>query len=137
MTAKQWLSRSRRVDEEINALLRSYDEMKARLTSVTQRLTGETVQSTKDPHKFDKLAELSELIDERVDELVDIKRKTTDVISRVPDQRQREVLQRRYVANEAWEEIAVDMHYSYMQVHRFHGYGLNEVERILRDEGIL
>lgn len=137
MTAKQWLNRARRIDEEINALLKSYDDTKARLTSVVQRLSGETVQATKDPHKFDRLAELSELIDKRVNELVDTKRKTLEVIDRVPDQRQREVLERHYVGNEIFEKIAVAMHYSYPQVHRFHGYGLLEVERILRDEGIL
>lgn len=134
MTAKQWLSRARRVDLEITTLIRTYEETRDRLTNVTQRLTGETVQSTKDPHKFDRLAELGGAVDERIDELVALKTETVAAINKLPDEGQRAVLLRRYVAGETFEQIAVELNYSWRQVCRIHGYGLTEMERILTDE---
>ena len=53
MTAKQILSKGRGIDREINALIRTRDETKDRLTHITQNYDGDGAQSTKDPHKFD------------------------------------------------------------------------------------
>lgn len=124
MTIKQWLSRGRTIDREISTLLTAYEETKARLTKVTQTITGDIVQHDKDPHKFDRLAELGEKIDNKVDELVAIREEIFDAISKVENNAQREVLTRRYVIGETFEQIAVHMHYSYKQVCRIHGRAL-------------
>lgn len=134
MNTKQWLSRARRIDTEINSMLISYEETKAALTKVSQTLTGDTVQSTKDPHKFDRLAELSELIDRKVDELITVKGETVAAIGCLRNGNQRAVLYRRYIGNETFEQIAVGMNYSYKQVCRIHGRALIEMEAILHAE---
>ena len=124
MTIKQWLLRGRNIDREITVLLKAYEETKERLTKVTQTISGDIVQHDKDPHKFDRLAELGEKIDSKVDELVSIREEIYNTISKVPNDAQRELLVRRYIIGETFEQIAVGMHYSYKQICRIHGRAL-------------
>lgn len=131
MTSKQWLLRVRNIDREIDALLREKQATRDRLTNITQNYSGDGVQSTKDPHKFDRLAELDSLIDSRVSELVRIKAETLNVISCLDNRLQREILCERYLGNKTFEEIAVQVHYSYKQVCRIHGKALIAIAPII------
>ena len=49
-------------------------------------------------------------------------------IDAVPDAVQREVLERRYIGMQSLEKIAVEMNYSYRQVKRLHGWGLQKIQ---------
>lgn len=127
MTAKQWLSRGRGIDRELDALIRVRQETYDRLTSITPG-GGEGVSGTKDPHKFDRLAELDEMIQTRFEELLGIKTEILHAINTLQDSRLRQVMIGRYVELRTWEEIAETMHYSRPQVTRFHGYALAELK---------
>ena len=130
MTAKQWLGRARNIDHEIDNLIREKQRAKDRLTKITQSYESDGAQMTKDPHKFDRLAELENEIDQQVDELIETKREIMAVIKQLPDRRQRLVLMSYYIDGKTWEQTAVDLHYSYMHVMRLHGYALKDVENI-------
>lgn len=131
MTAKQWLMRARNIDREIDALLHSLSETRDRVLKITQSISGDTVQSTKDPHRYDRLAELEEEIDEKVDNLVRVKAEIVNTVARIDDQRLREILTRRYVDGATFEQIAVDMGFSWRQTHRLHGEALLRMEVVL------
>ena len=45
-------------------------------------------------------------------------------IEEVPDERERQVLTLRYIKGLKWEEIAVEMHVEWAQVHRIHARAL-------------
>ena len=45
-------------------------------------------------------------------------------IEEVPDERERQVLTLRYIKCLKWEEIAVEMHVEWAQVHRIHAKAL-------------
>lgn len=128
MTAKEWLRRGWKIDQEINSLLRTKRETRDRLTSITAGYEGDPVQGTRDPHKYDRLVELDSKIDERVDQLVQIKAEITEAIARVQDSRYRTLLTERYLCFRTWEQIAVDMNYSWKQIHRIHGEALIALE---------
>ena len=49
------------------------------------------------------------------------------LIASVPDQAQREVLTRRYIIGQRWEDIAECMGYSRQHVTRLHGYALQKM----------
>lgn len=49
-------------------------------------------------------------------------------ISMVPDPTEQEILSRRYLLNQSWEKIAVEMGYSYRNITRLHGYALKHFE---------
>lgn len=131
MTAKEWLMRAWRIDEEIETLRRSRDETFIRCTSVTPNYAGESVSGSKDPHKFDGLADYAVQINTKVDELIAIKREIETAIEQIENATYREILRRRYLCFDRWERIAADMNYSYMQVCRLHGQALQEIEDVI------
>lgn len=131
MNAKTWLGRARRIDAEIAALMEAREKMIALMTKVTQTLSGDVVQSTKDPHKFDRLAEFDSTIFQRVNELNETKIEILRGISKLKDGRYREVLIRRYVTMQTFSTIAGDMAYSERQVLRLHGRALLKMEELL------
>lgn len=131
MTAKQWLNRGRKIDEEIDKLIESRVAIMDRLTSITQNYDSDGSQATKDPHKYDKLVEFSGMIDERTDQLVAVKKEITAVINQLPDRRQRLVLMSYYIDGKTWEQTAVDLHYSWRQVMRIHGHALYEIKNVI------
>ena len=49
-------------------------------------------------------------------------------ISMVPDPTEQEILSRRYLLEQRWEKIAVEMGYSYRNITRLHGYALQHFE---------
>lgn len=101
------------------------------MTSITQNYDSDGAQSSKDPHKFDALVELEDKLDAKIDELYRIKNEILDTIFRLDDPRERMVLKGRYVDMKTWEQIAVEMSYSYMQVTRIHGYALNSIKDVI------
>ena len=137
MNTKQWLNRAKRIDEEIDSLIQTRDETLSRILSITQSYTADTVQSTKDPHKFDRLAGLEYDIDRKVDELIDVKREILSTIHQISDRRYRLVLMKRYIDYKTFERIAVEMHYSYQQICRLHGRALIEIGGIISESNSL
>ena len=137
MTAKEWLNRERTIDDEIDALNETRELMIAQLTKSTQTLTGDVVQSSKDPHKFDDLGDLAFQIDQAVKACHRVKTETLAVIQRVDNSVLRRLLVLRYLNGKSWESIAVEMHYSWRQVHRLHGRALIAVTEVLSNDGKL
>lgn len=136
MTTKEWFSRGRRLDEHIKSLMETRDKLYADMTSMTARYTGDVVDGTKDPHKYDALAVMEDMIDREVDRLYSIRMEIIAVTLRMADTRYRDLLNKRYLSNETWEQIAVEMHYSYMHVCRMHGEALKAAEEVIHDTGV-
>ena len=131
MTAKQWLNRARRIDREIRTLEEVIKSTRERLESVTQSYSGDGAQSTKDPHMFDRLVELESLVNEKIDEQIQIKTEILEAISQIRDRRQRIVLTEYYLNMKTWEQVAVEINYSWRQVMNIHGRALQEMQRII------
>ena len=131
MTAKQYLNRARRIDKEIDALLRLVQTTRESLESVTQNYDSDGATGTKNPHKFDRLVELESLVDQKVDELIALKTDILETISKLKDNRQRILLTKYYLQMLTWEQVAVDMDYSFQHTMRMHGYALREIDRII------
>ena len=131
MTAKQYLMRVRRVEKEINSLLMTIAETRDKLTKITQTYDGDGVQSTKDPHKYDRLVELESLCDDLINKQLEIKAEILRAIEQLEDRRYRLVLKEYYVDCKTWEQVAVDLNFSYMHVMRLHGYALNKIKDVI------
>lgn len=131
LTAKQYLNRVRRIDKEIEALLRMVRKTRESLESMTQNYDGDGAQSTKNPHKFDRLVELESMVDKKIDEQIDLKAEILNTIMQLDDRRQRLVLMEYYVEMKTWEQVAVDLNYSYMHITRLHGYALKEIGKLI------
>ena len=131
MTAKQYLNRVRRIDKEIEALLRLVQRTRESLETTTQNYEADGAQSTKNPHKYDRLVELESLVDAKIDEQISMKAEILATIMQLHDRRQRLVLMEYYVEMKTFEEIAVDIHYSWKQTHRIHARALKAIEEVL------
>ena len=136
MTTKEWFSRCRRLDKRIESLQRQRREEWERVTSMTANLSGEVVDGTKDPHKLDRYAEFDSLIGAEIRELLDIKCEVKAVIVQIPDYRYRDVLDKRYIEMKSWEQIAVEMNYTYRRVTQLHGEALKAAEDYIHDTSV-
>ena len=131
MNAKQFLSRGRWIEREITALIRTRDETRDRLTHITQNYDSDGAQSTKDPHKFDGLVELEYRLDERIDALYAVKAEILDTIGRLDDSRERIALQKYYIDMLSWEQVAVELNYTWRQTMRIRKTALEHIETII------
>ena len=131
MTAKQYLNRARRIDKEIDSLLQLVQSTRDSVESITQNYDSDGSQSTKNPHKFDRLVELESQVDEKIDELIALKSEILSTISKLKDNRQRIILTEYYLKMKTWEQVAVDMNYSFQHIMRLHGFALKEIQRLI------
>ncbi len=65
--------------------------------------------------------------DEALRKMVELRGRTEKMIAKVPDPVQREVLTRRYIIGQKWEDIAECMGYSRQHITRLHGYALKKM----------
>ena len=130
MTAKQFLSRGRWIEREITSLIRTRDETRDRLTHITQNYDGDGAQTTKDPHKFDSLVELEDKIGELIDRLYATKTEILGVIDRLEDRREFLALKVYYIDMKSWEQVAVELHYSWRQTMYIRKQAINNIALI-------
>lgn len=133
MTAKEYLRRAYKLNEEIDQLETAKHEMFSRITSITPDYNGDTVSGTKDPHKYDAYAQFAAEIDNRVDELINIKSDILNTINKVEDAKLRTLLIARYINFMTFESIAVMMNYDWRWIMQLHSRALMEIERILKN----
>ena len=131
MTTKEWLMRAWRIDREIDLLIDARRRALERATSVTSvpRDVHVTGSQPRGIRPMDTYAALSEQIDRRVDELAQVKAEILAAIEQVQDGTLRQLLMERYIHCRTWEQVAVDMHYSYSQVVKYlHPAALHAIE---------
>ena len=134
MTAKQYLNRVRRIEEDIAELMDTKTRAREAVERMTQNYSGDGAQVTKDPHKFDRLVVLDSLIDDLIDKQIAIKTETLETISKLSDNRMRLLLEKYYINMKSWHQVAREMHYSDSHMRKMHGHALLAVERIIKDD---
>ena len=134
MTVKQWLWRYQNADHKIESLLRERQDVYDRLIKITAALDGDAVSSTKDPHKFDELAELDVFIRQRVAQSMEIRIEITTAIDQLEDWRHRDILTYRYINGYTWEQVAGAVHVALRHVYRIHGDALSALRPIIADK---
>ena len=128
MTTKEWLSRALNIDRDIGHLMRERRKAYDRCVSITARINAISVSETKDPYKYDKLAEYGLMLDAKINELYEAKREIQVAIMSVDNPVLREVLQRRYIDGETFEKMAVGMGREYRWIRRLHGRALQKIK---------
>ena len=73
------------------------------------------------------LADYQEEADRLMMQMLGVRQRVEKIIGTVPDAVQREVLTRRYIIGQRWEDIAVVMNYSRQHITRLHGYALQNM----------
>ena len=134
MTAKTFLSRPYWIDKRIERKQDEIDRLRARLTKATAQLSDmPRGGSGGDWTDADiKVLEMEDQIHAEILELCRVKREVFETIDAVEDERYRTLLELRYRNYMTFEQVAVEMHYSWRQVMRLHAEALNVIECHIR-----
>lgn len=138
MTAKQYLKQIKKLDNLINTKLELLEKMRSMSTSVSQIFEPNKIKNKNLRNKTEdliiKIVDLEREITDDIDRLVDLKRAILQKIDKLENKDYIRILIKRYVLYKTWEQIAVEMKYSFRHVIRMHGHALQEFEKILREE---
>lgn len=133
--AQKYLKQVRRLDININSLLEQVAHLKAMTLKITTTLKQEAGSGGGNQDKIGdaiaKIVDLEAEINQKIDEYVDKKREISDVIEQVDNADQVDVLHKRYLLHEPWEQIALEMCCTYRNVCYIHGRALQAVANIL------
>lgn len=128
----KYLKRYINLDREIERKLEEVARLRSKLTRVTEVFTAEPRGGGsiygKTEEILAKIVDLEKEIDADVDRLIEVRDSIKSIIEAVEDDRERLLLQYRYLDGRTFEEIAVQMHYSWRQIHRLHSQALTNLK---------
>ena len=113
--AKSYLSKIASTDALITQLQGLVYELRGQLNGQNYALTPDKVQTSGPKDSMtaivDKIVDFEADINRNIDKLVDLKRKITDLIRKIPDQNQQALLIGRYVSRKEWIVLADEINY--------------------------
>ena len=131
MTAKEYLSQARNIDNEIQSMLEEVSVLRSMAEKTTAVITGMPGNATRNTSQLSdtiaKIIEREEKIDAEIDRLVDLRSEIYETIQQVEDKEARRVLYLRYMRYRSWAEIATEMKLGLRQIYRLHGIGLKNI----------
>lgn len=109
------------------------EELETEATRMTVRYSDQPKGAPYDKDRMAELVvemvELDEKIQAKLAESYELARKIEEAIGSLPE-REQYLMRARYIEGKSWEQIAVDMHYSWRQVHNIHSMALRAVMEI-------
>lgn len=134
MTAKEYLNNVRTIDIQLKVKEHRLRRLRQDLCSLQSidyskdRVDGGQAIDMSD--KIAKIQELEEKINAEWGELIYVRTQAEEKIEQLPDPMHRAVLTERYINGKDWENIAVDLHYSWKGVFKLHGRALKSFETV-------
>jgi hypothetical protein len=141
MQAKQYLSQIKWLDSIIKVKLQQVEELRATATKITGFISLDKIfiQETKPKDTTSelvcKIVDLENEINSHIDKLIDTKREAIRKIELLNSSEYKLLLTLRYISLKSWEEIAVDMHYTFQWIHKIHKKSLIEFEELIKIDG--
>ena len=132
MEAKAYLEQARNINIQIDSKLEQVSALRQLAIKASSTISPVPPSGTPDPHRLEKtitrMMDMEHEVDEDIDHLVELKTDIMKVISRVPDDRERVVLELRYLAFKDWASIADTIGLHIRQVYRLHDEALKYIE---------
>ncbi len=128
---KKILEKFKKLDEEIDFLIKDREKQQSRLFSVTQKYTDDVSSSPQGDKFADCIANIENIeikVTEKIDSLVDEKAKIEKAIDNIKDRRYQIILKRRYLLGEKWEKISYEINISWQHCHRLHEKALEQID---------
>lgn len=132
MTAKEkkdYLSQLKKIDRRIEIDLRKAEKLRAVLdySPASGGTGGSGCSANKIPDTLAKVMEFERKAHELKDRYIELYIGIEKAIAAVADPVQREVLERRYMFYQKWEDIAQDMKLDLRWIYRLHGRALQKL----------
>ena len=106
-------------------------------TGEAERSSYQELRTSRNPDKFGtlygRIDEKERKIADEIDSLIDFKLKVSGEINEIEDERYVELLYKRYIQNESWDAISVDMQYNRKYIIQLHGCALKEFQNKFDD----
>lgn len=126
----RYLSRYRRMSKRIDRLLEEqsrWREMALKITPVLSQTPGGGESGSPIERPMDKVLEIDAEINREIDELQTVRQEIRAALNQLEDENLKLLMEYRYIDGLTWEQIAVKMNYSYMQICRLHGKALRTI----------
>lgn len=126
----RYLSRYRRLNARIDRLLEEKSRWRERALKITPTLSqapGGGGSGSPIERPMDKVLEIDEEINREIDTLQTIRQEIRETLNQLEDESLKLLMEYRYIDGMTWEQVAVKMHYSYMQICRLHGKALKTI----------
>ena len=131
MTAKEYLLQARYLDNRIASKREQIQNLNDLATKCTTTWSDmPRSQNTGRSRMADCVIQIIDLENEisaDMLQLINLKREITETINKVENDEYKTILEKRYLCWLTWEQIAVDLNYSVMHIHRMHGEALKAV----------
>ena len=134
MTAKEYLRQYKLMTARIRNREHDLAELREERESISINLDGMphgTSLSAKTARLAAQLADAEEEIIELRSEAWSIRMEIVRTLNRIQTPEYNTLLYLRYIEGKTWEQIAVEMHYTFRHTTRLHGDALREVDAIL------
>lgn len=132
MEVKAYLERARNINIQIDSKLEQVSALRQLAIKASSTISPVPPSGTPDPHRLEKtitrMMDMEHEVDEDIDHLVELKADIMKAVSRVPDDRERVVLELRYLAFKDWASIADAVGLHIRQVYRLHDEALKHIE---------
>ena len=119
----EWLHRYQDSLRRERELEREVDQMETLATRVTPRLSGMPgggADGQSLPRAVEGIIRAKQELEAQVNVCKAIRAEVVAALEQITNPRDHEILRRRYVLGQTWEQIAVETFYSYKQVRRRH-----------------
>lgn len=137
--AKEYLSQIQLFDVHITNMLDELKNLRDMTTKITTTTEGEVVSGSHNQDRLGdaiaKIIDLEKEIDSMIDTYVDYKKFFINIIRKVNDPNQANVLYKHYFQYMSLERISCDMGYTYRNVCYIHGRALQAVEALVMEGG--
>lgn len=141
MTVKEFLNKIRQIDLLIDEKIEEVNMLRDRLTNVTASTEGERVQTSMQGDKFAdtiaKIIDLQSKITADIDVLIDYKKVARELIEKLDDDVLKAILYKRYFRGCTFEQIAVEIDYSWRWTCKLHGKALLKLNRFFKEDIVI
>lgn len=139
MKAKEYLQRLKRLDTVINQKIKELEELRTMSTSVggvdysKERVQTSPSQDAPFTKIIYRMIDLDEEINREIDNYVDEKHGIINQIQGLENEKYIKLLYLRYVEFKKFEEIAIEMNFTYQYTIELHGYALKDFEETYKN----
>lgn len=134
-TAKDYLTQISKTDRLIKRLTDTVSGLRSSLVSQNYALKQDVVKSSGPVNTLEgtmsKILELEEVIDGQIDDLITMSREAVELIERMPDLDERNILTARYIQGKKWFAVSEELNFSISQVYKIHGQAILTFGKIL------
>ena len=135
---KEYLKQVYRIEKQVGNLVIERKNILTLLEKCTSTTAGyESDGSTSGTHAnnaenniinyISALQDYESKLQTQITEMLTAKEKLKQIIENVPNYEHRQILYKRYICFQKWEQIAVDMNYSIRRIYQIHGEALNYI----------